>query len=90
MQMLVAHFRKIVHHRRGLISAMLLIELAFLTMVQQRSGLKMRPSTPWACITTPTGSTCILNAHSQQEKIKNEKRCRDGMPKNNTNKERRI
>ena len=46
MQMLVAHFRKIVHHRRGLISAMLLIELAFLTMVQQRSGLKMRPSTP--------------------------------------------
>ena len=50
MRTLVDRFRKIVRHRRwiqrlGIILALLLFLLAFLAMVQQRTGPKMRPNT---------------------------------------------
>ena len=59
-------FRKILHHRHwiqrpGIRLVLLLIMLAFLTMVQERRGLKMRPHLVQH-IVMPTGS--ISYAHN--------------------------
>ena len=59
MRMLVYDFRKIMRHhywiqRPGIILALLVIVLAFLTLGQQRSGLKMLCSTAQTHITTYT------------------------------------